>query len=100
MSCMADPTQIPQLASELYELSKEYLRQETIEPAKRLGRHAGLGLAGAFAFAVAAILGTLGLYELLQVVLPASEWYNVLARGLTTLAAAAVAGLVAWRMSS
>lgn len=97
---MADPKQIPELASELYELSKEYLRQETIEPAKRLGRYAGLGLGGAFAFAVAAILGTLGVYELFQVVLPASDWYNVLARGLTTLVAALAAGLIAWRMSS
>lgn len=97
---MADPKQIPQLAAELYELSKEYLRQETVEPAKRLGRHAGLGLGGAFAFGVAAIVGTLGVYELFQLVLPAGDWYNVLARGLTTLAAAAVAGLVIWRMSS
>lgn len=97
---MPDPKEIPQLATELYELSKEYLLQETIEPAKKLGRFAGLGLGGAVAFAVAAILGVLGVYELFQFVLPEGEWYHVLARGLTTLVAAAGAGLIAWRMSS
>jgi hypothetical protein len=97
---MPDPKQIPQLATELYELSKDYLRQETIEPAKRLGRYAGFGLGGALAFGVAAVLGTLGVYALLQEVLPADEWYSVLARGLTTLVAALAAGLIAWRMSS
>lgn len=97
---MPEPTQIPELATELFEMSKEYLRQETVEPMKKLGGYAGLGIGGAVAFAVAALLGILGVYALFQWLLPATDWYNVLARGLTTIVAALGAGLIAWRMSS
>lgn len=97
---MPDPKQIPELATELYTMSKDYLLQETVEPAKRLGKFAGLGAAGAVAFAVAAVLAILGIYALLQFLLPETPWFNVLARGLTVVVAGLAAGLIAWRMSS
>lgn len=97
---MPEPKEIPELATELYEMSKEYLLQETVEPAKRLGAYAGLGLGGAVAFAIAGILAVLGVYALLQMVLPQTPWFNVLARGLTVVFAGGAAGLIAWRMSS
>ncbi|CAN5808585.1 hypothetical protein BH23ACT5_BH23ACT5_08000 [soil metagenome] len=103
---MPDPKQIPELATELFEMSKEYLRQETIEPAKRLGRVAGRGVLGALLFAIASVFGVLAVYSLLQYVLPptgevtARPWFDVLARGLTALVAAAAAWIIAWRMST
>lgn len=99
---MAQPREIPELASELYDMSKEYLLQETVEPMKKLGGYAGLGLGGAVAFAVAAVLFVLGVYALMQVLFPIeeSEWYNVLARGITTAVAGIAAGLIGWRMTS
>lgn len=101
---MAQPNEIPELATELYEMSKEYLRQETVEPMKKLGGYAGLGIGGAMMFGIAAILGILALYAGLQVLfgelLGDSAWWNVLARGITTLVAGLVAGIIAWRMSS
>lgn len=100
---MAQPNEIPELATELYEMSKEYLRQETVEPMKKLGGYAGLGIGGAMLFGFAAILGTLALYAGLQLlfveVLGDSAWWNVLARGITALVAGAAAGIIAWRMS-
>ena len=96
---MPDPKQIPELTTELFEMSKEYLLQETVEPAKKLGAYAGLGVAGALVFAVAVVLGMLGVYALFQTVLPETAWYNVLARGLTVVVGLAGAGLIAWRMS-
>ena len=80
-------------------MSKTYLQQETIEPAKRLGRMAGLGIAAGAALALASVFFVLGAYALFNVVLPADEWWNVLARGLTALVAAAGAALVGWRMT-
>ena len=97
---MPEPKEIPELATELYEMSKEYLLQETVEPAKKLGAYAGLGIGGAAAFAVAALLAILGVYALLQSVLPETPWFNVLARGLTVVVASLAAGLIGWRMSS
>jgi hypothetical protein len=96
---MADPKELPQLVTELVDMSKEYLRQETIEPAKKLGRFAGLGLGAGFVFAFAALFVGLGSYALLGQVLPDGEWWMVLARGLTVIVCGGAAGLIAWRMT-
>lgn len=97
---MPDPKQIPELASELYTMSKEYLLQETVEPMKKLGGYAGLGIGGATVLAIAVILGMLSIYALFQTIWSdQGPWFNVLARGLTSLVAAAGAGLIAWRLS-
>lgn len=95
---MPEPQEIPQLTTELIDMSREYLRQETIEPAKRLGRAAGMGIGGAMAISLGAFFLSLALYFGLKVWLPKGEWWVVLARLITALTAAAFAGLVAWRM--
>jgi hypothetical protein len=95
---MADPQEIPQLVTELYDMSREYLRQETLEPAKQLGTQAGLGIGGAMVMATGAFLIVLGLYSGLLVWLPEGEWWVVLARVITALAAVGAAGLIAWRI--
>ena len=41
---MAEPNELPQMVTDLVGMSKEYLRQETLEPAKKLGRFAGIGI--------------------------------------------------------
>jgi hypothetical protein len=96
---MADPREIPQMVAELVDMSKEYLRQETLEPAKKLGRFTGFSLAAAVLFSFAAMLLTLGLFTMLRRLLPDTQWWAVLARLLTTVGAAAGAGLIFWRMS-
>jgi len=97
---MAEPHEIPQLTTELIDMSREYLRQETLEPAKKLGKAAGMGIGGGIAFAFGAFFLVLALYAGLKMWLPFGEWWVVLARFLTALAAAGAAGLVAWRMQS
>lgn len=96
---MPEPHEIPQIASELVEMSREYLRQETLEPAKRLGKQAGLGLGGAVALAVGAVCLAWAMYYGLQLLFPEGAWWVVLSRGLTAVAAAAAAGIIGWRMS-
>lgn len=96
---MADAKELPQLVSELVDMSKEYLRQETVEPAKALGRFAGIGLAAGFVFAIAALFAGLAAYALYRQVLPEGEWWVVLARGLTMLTTGAIAGLIGWRIA-
>lgn len=96
---MPGPKEIPDLVVELVDLSKAYLRQETLEPAKRLGRYAGLGVAAGLVFGLGALFVGLGAYALFKAVLPDGEWWVVLARGLTVLATAGGAGLLGWRMT-
>ena len=66
---MAGPSELPQLVTEFVDMSKEYLRQETVEPAKRLGRYAGFAIAASFLFAIGGILlsiaGVRGIIDLL-----------------------------------
>lgn len=96
---MADPQEIPQITTELVEMSREYLRQETLEPAKKLGKVAGMGVGGAIVMAIGAVCLAWGGYYGLQLILPEGEWWVVLARGLTAIAAAAAAGIIGWRLS-
>ncbi len=96
---MSSPKELPELVSDLYTMSKEYLVQETIEPARQLGRYAGFGLGAGALFAAAAILAVFAIYALLKAVLPAGEWWLVLARGLTAAFALGTAGLIGWRVS-
>lgn len=81
-------------------MSREYLRQEIAEPAKRLGKHAGLGIGGALLVAIGAVFAAWALYYGLLIWLPAGEWYVVLARFITAVASAALGGIVVWRMQS
>lgn len=97
---MSDPQEIPQITTELIDMSREYLRQETIEPAKRLGEYAGWRLGGAIALSLGAFLLSWALYHVLKMVLPEGDWWVVLARFLTALGAAGAAGIVVWRMQS
>lgn len=96
---MANPQEIPQIATDLVDMSREYLRQEVVAPAKLLGKEAGLGFGGALVMAIGAICLAWGLYYGLILLLPEGEWWVVLARGLTAIAAAAAAGIFGWRIS-
>lgn len=97
---MPKPQEIPQIATELVEMAREYLRQETLEPAKKLGKQAGMGIGGAIVMAIGAICLAWGMYYGLIMLFPEGEWWVILSRGLTAIAAAGVAGLIFWRMSS
>jgi hypothetical protein len=95
---MSNAQEIPQIATELVDMAREYLRQETIEPAKALGKEAGMGVGGAALLAIGAVCLAWGLYYGLQLVLPEGPWWVVLARGLTAIASVAAAMVIAWRI--
>ena len=95
---MPNPQEIPGIATELVEMSREYLRQETIEPAKQLGKQAGAGIGGALLIGIGAVCGVWAAYYGLQLLFPEGEWWVVLSRTITALLAAAAAGIVVWRM--
>ncbi|MGH8926558.1 MAG: phage holin family protein [Acidimicrobiia bacterium] len=90
--------ELPDLVRDLWEMSKEYLRQETLDPTKRMGRHAGFGLGGAALVSLAGLLFTFAAYALLRRLLPDTPWWAVGARFITFLLAAAAAGIIVWRM--
>lgn len=94
------PQELPDLVRDLWAMSKEYFRQETLEPGKRLGKQAALGGAAALSFSLAALLFTFGAFALLRRLLPDTQWWAVAARLFTFLIAGLAAGLIIWRMSN
>jgi hypothetical protein len=97
---MAGIQEIPEITTELLDMSREYLRQETVEPLKRVGKHAGLRLGGAAIISTGSFLTAWAIYYGLVALYPEGDWYVVLARVTTGVVAASAAGIVAWRMQS
>jgi hypothetical protein len=75
---MAQIQDIPRLTSEFIELAKEYLLQETVEPAKRLGRFAGYSIGAAALWAVALVLLSVAGLRALIGVLPKGAYWEAL----------------------
>ncbi len=76
---MADLQDIPRLAREFFDMARQYLLQETVEPAKTLGYFAGMSVAAAGLWAVALILLSVAGLRALVDVLPAGEYWEALA---------------------
>jgi hypothetical protein len=76
---MAELQDIPRLMREFIDLSKAYLVQETVEPAKKLGYFAGMSFAATTLWAMSLILlSVAGLRSLVEV-LPSGEYWEALA---------------------
>ena len=94
---MASVTELPDLIGEFIDLSKQYLREQTIEPARRLGRLAGYSAVASVLFILAAgFLGVAGLRWLLRVMPEGAVWSGV-GYLLSSVTLFAVTGVVMWR---
>lgn len=63
---MPENKSVPQIVSELWVLTKEYARQETVDPLKGVGRYLVYGFAGV-------VLGSMGVVLLLLAMLRALQ---------------------------
>ncbi len=91
---MANVKELPDLISESLDLSKQYLKQETIEPAKRLGRTAGFGFAAAFLFGMAALLGGVAINRWVIRLLPDGRAWSGLGYLISAVVLTAIGGLI------
>lgn len=94
---MTDPRELPQQVAELIELAKRYLRQEAIEPMRRLGLSVAIALSVAVLVSLGAVLVSIALDRFLAEALPESSWWGVASAGITSavlLGAALVVGKV------
>jgi hypothetical protein len=60
------PKSLHEVGTELWELARDYAKQETIDPLKGLGRFLGLGIGGAIALGIGISMLLLGTLRLLQ----------------------------------
>lgn len=91
---MADMRELPDHAREFIELSKKYVDEEIVQPAKRLGSFAGKGFGAGLVFALGALLLAAGALSLARATVPAGETWDALAQIGVGLLVAIVAGLL------
>lgn len=91
---MTSPRELPDLIREAAEMSREYLIQETVEPAKKLGRFAGFSFAAALLFGIAALLGGIALNRWIVAALPDGRAWSGLGYVLSALALVAIIGII------
>jgi hypothetical protein len=91
---MAKLQDLPALISEFRDLAKEYLLQETVGQAKKLGRFAGFSLGAAALWALAAmLLGVAGLRGLIEL-LPEGAYWEALAYLIVVIVAAVIVAIL------
>jgi hypothetical protein len=95
------PKSIPQVASELWELSTAYAKQETIDPLKGLGRFVGWGVGGAIVLGIGVVLLMLSGLRALQTETSTTftgnlSWAPYL---ITVVAGLVLIGLALWRIT-
>jgi hypothetical protein len=93
---MTEPKEIPQLASELVDLSKEYLRQETIDPARRLARAVGLYVLAGALFSFGGIMLSIAALRIINEALPRRDLWTAFGFVITALLVLIAAGSVVY----
>ena len=91
---MAGPSELPQLVTEFVDMSKEYLRQETVEPAKRLGRFAGFTIGASLMFAFGSILLAIAGMRGIVLLLPDGPNWESLGYILAAVAIGVIIGVI------
>ena len=91
---MANQAELPELVEQFVDMSKEYLLQETVEPAKKLGRYAGYAIGAAAAFALGALFLAIAGARLIIRVLPDGPYWQGLGYVLAAIALGIVAAVI------
>ena len=94
---MAGPTELPQLISDFIDLAKEYLRQETVEPAKRLGRVFAFSAAASLLFILASLFLAVVVMRVIVEAMPDGSIWSGFGYILSAIALLMMTGLVMWR---
>ncbi len=92
---MARASELPELVKEFTDMSKEYLLQETVEPAKRLGKYAGMSMAAGAACAVGALFLGIGITRAIVHLMPdGSPYWEALGYLIAVIVLGGIAGLL------
>ena len=87
------PAEIPQLVTELVDMSKSYLQQEAVDPLKAVGRYAGVSIGAGFLLAIGWLLLAIAFTRWITALLPEGAIWEVAAYAIAAVAAMIVAGV-------
>ena len=91
---MANVSELPELISESLDLTKQYIKQETVEPAKRLGKAAGFGFAASSLCGLAALFGGIAVNRWIIRLLPDGRAWSGLGYVISALVLIMVGGII------
>jgi hypothetical protein len=90
---VANPAEIPQLVTELVDMSKAYLQQETVDPLKKVGRYAGFSIGGGLLLAVGWLLVVMAILRWVTELLPSGDAWEALAYVIAAIVGLGIAGI-------
>lgn len=93
---MAEPREIPQLVTDLVDMTKQYAIQETVEPAKKLGKAAAMSLLAGLLWSVGAILISVAGMRYLVRALPDTPLSSALGYTIAAVGLLSIAGFIMW----
>lgn len=93
---MAEPREIPELVTDLVDMTKQYAIQETVEPAKKLGKAAGMSLLAGLLWTIGAILVSVAGMRYVVRALPDTPLSSALGYTIAAVALLLVAGFIMW----
>ena len=91
--------ELPELISEFIDLAKEYVRGQIADPAKKLGRLAGMGFAAGFVFFLAALFLAIAGTRAIIMLLPDGSIWSGFGYIISSIALLMVTGIIMWRAS-
>jgi len=89
---MSDPSELPQLVTELVDVSKEYIKAETIAPIRRLGGVSAKSVLAGLLFATGAFLLAIAGLRYTSDVAPSSELWQIGVRAMFAIGLLIVVG--------
>ena len=89
---MSDPSELPQLLTEMVDVSKEYIKSETIDPIRRLGSVSAKSVAAGALFATGALLLAIAGLRYTSEIAPSSELWQIGIRALFAVGLLLVVG--------
>jgi len=91
--------ELPDHVREFVDLSKTYVRERTVEPAKALGRLAGFGFAAGFLFFLGAVLLAIAGTRAIVDLMPDGNIWSGFGYVISAVGLLGVTGIVMWRAS-
>jgi hypothetical protein len=91
--------ELPELIGEFIELTKQYVRERTVDQARALGRGAGFAFAAGFVFFLAAILLAIAGTRAIVDLMPDGNIWSGFGYVISAIGLVGIAGLIIWRAS-
>ena len=94
---VAKTTELPEMVGEFIDLSKQYVREQTLDPVKKLGRLAGFSFAGALVLTLAVTFLAIAGARVIIEVLPSGPMWSGLGYIVSSFTLLIMTGLLMWR---